>query len=508
MNALPSSATADPTSALYRAVWRWHFYAGVLVAPFAIFLAFTGAIYLWQPQYEAWRYHDLLTASTSTAPSTWSSSDAQLAAAIAAAPPHSHPKTFQPAFHPGETTQVIFSPAHASSPAPSSDSQISNLKSEIPPPAAAHHAAATTVFIDPPTVHVLGQLHDDDRLMNTVKKLHSSLLIGKSGEYLVELVASWALVLFLTGLYLAWPRPRFTVFGFLLPRLRAKGRVFWRDLHAVPAIWLATASIFLLSTGLLWTNSAGAWYRTLSAALGQGTPRESAAGAHRSELTGWSPPLRPGLANKIDALASTPPPSTNLEPAHAHAGHHAHHAPAAPLAEGPFEHTLPLDHIVALAREHHVPEPFAIALPVGPSGVYSVLSDRTQPFKRAYLHVDQYSGRILADVRFKDFGYLAQFFSWGIVAHEGQLFGLANQILGTLAALGIVLFGVSGLILWWQRRPAGQLAAPVSGSSLPRPVLFGTLALAALLPLLAASLALIFIADRFILRPFVIGQRN
>lgn len=31
---------------LYRAVWRWHFYAGIIFAPFIILLAITGIIYL------------------------------------------------------------------------------------------------------------------------------------------------------------------------------------------------------------------------------------------------------------------------------------------------------------------------------------------------------------------------------------------------------------------------------------------------------------------------------
>lgn len=468
-DSLPSTAS-HPSSALYRAVWRWHFYAGLLVAPFAIFLAITGAIYLWQPQYEAWRYRDFLTVSASSS----TTSDSQLlTTARAAAPAGWRAQSFQPAFAAGESAQVIFKPADNPSP----------------------FGPGLTVFLDPHTGTVLGRLRDEDRLMNTVKTLHGTLFAGRLGRYVVELAASWALVLFLTGLYLAWPRPRFAVSGFLLPRLRSSGRTFWRDLHAVPAVWLAVATIFLLSTGLLWTQSAGAWYRTLSAALGQGTPRESSAGAHRSALTGWSPPLKSGLAEKIDALASAPPAADE------HAGHHDHAAPArssAPLPDGPFEHALPLDAIVAFAREHRVPEPFAVALPVGPTGVYSVLSDRNQPFNRVYLHLDQYSGRILADVRFKDFGHLAQFFSWGIIAHEGRLFGLANQILGTLAALGVVLLGASGLVLWWQRRPPGQRAAPVSDSSLPRPVLLGTFALAALLPLLAASLALLWLADRLL----------
>ena len=40
--------------AIYRAVWRWHFYAGLFCVPFIVVLAITGSMYLFKPQVEAW----------------------------------------------------------------------------------------------------------------------------------------------------------------------------------------------------------------------------------------------------------------------------------------------------------------------------------------------------------------------------------------------------------------------------------------------------------------------
>lgn len=148
-----------------------------------------------------------------------------------------------------------------------------------------------------------------------------------------------------------------------------------------------------------------------------------------------------------------------------------------------------------IAAANHVPQPYALALPIGPTGVLSAMSDRTQAFSRTYLHLDQYSGRVLADVRYKDFGLMGKFVLWGIIAHEGQLFGLANQLLGTLACLGIIAMSASGLVLWWQRRPAGQLAAPVSSAPFPKPLLVATCLLAVFLPLLAASIVVLLLGD-------------
>ena len=38
---------------IYRAVWRWHFYAGLLCLPFLVLLSTTGAIYLFKDEINA-----------------------------------------------------------------------------------------------------------------------------------------------------------------------------------------------------------------------------------------------------------------------------------------------------------------------------------------------------------------------------------------------------------------------------------------------------------------------
>ena len=101
MNLIPDPA---PAGALYRAVWRWHFFAGLLVAPFVIFLAITGSLYLWKPQYEEWRYRDLF--SVCAAAETTVSVDTQSTVAQAAVP-KLKPFQFTPSFRAGRTSELI-----------------------------------------------------------------------------------------------------------------------------------------------------------------------------------------------------------------------------------------------------------------------------------------------------------------------------------------------------------------------------------------------------------------
>src|SRR6266436_8892492 len=48
------SVEEEQSRRVYRAVWRWHFYAGIFCIPLVIWLACTGSIYLFKPQIERW----------------------------------------------------------------------------------------------------------------------------------------------------------------------------------------------------------------------------------------------------------------------------------------------------------------------------------------------------------------------------------------------------------------------------------------------------------------------
>ncbi len=459
-SAVTRPSTPAPAGPLYRAVWRWHFFAGLFVAPFAVFLAVTGSLYLWKPQFEEWRYHDLFNVAVPAQPAPVSA-DAQLAAARAAFPAL-NPVQFMPAAAPGRSAEVQFG--------------------------APRGADKVSVFVNPYTGAVLGQIDDATRPMRILHDLHGTLLAGTAGEIIIELAATWSFVLLVSGLYLWWPRP-FTVRGFLLPRLGAGRRVLLRDLHAVPAVWLSGFTLFLLATGIQWTPVGGKWSRTLAEFAGEWQPKETQASAHRSELLGgWSPYLDSRVkAEHVAQVASTPPVISDP--------HAEHRAGGGRYVDDPAR--ISLERVIAIAAERKVTDAYAIALPQSPTGVYSVLTDRNRAFTRAYVHLDQYSGKVLADIRFGDFGTVGKFYSYGIIAHEGQLFGLANQLLGLVTCLGIIGLAVTGVAMWWSRRPAGRLAAPEAPRlfSLSRGAVIIAIALSALLPLMGASLAVLLLLD-------------
>src|SRR3546814_20433184 len=118
-----------------------------------------------------------------------------------------------------------------------------------------------------PRGRVLGAIDPDRRLSAVVQRIHGSLLMGVGGGILVELAASWAMVLILTGLYLWWPRGR-GLAGVVWPRLSLGGRAAVRDLHAVHGIWVSGLALILLVTARLGTGDLEKGFKERHAEMG------------------------------------------------------------------------------------------------------------------------------------------------------------------------------------------------------------------------------------------------
>ena len=63
-----SASDARPSGTLYGAIWRWHFYAGLLVLPFLVLLAVTGGIYLFRHDLDPMIHRDLMRVEARATP--------------------------------------------------------------------------------------------------------------------------------------------------------------------------------------------------------------------------------------------------------------------------------------------------------------------------------------------------------------------------------------------------------------------------------------------------------
>jgi len=154
-----------------------------------------------------------------------------------------------------------------------------------------------------------------------------------------------------------------------------------------------------------------------------------------------------------------------------------------------------------LATARKVEPGYSITFPTTAEGVFTIAVFANDPRNDATLHVDQYTGKVLADVRWEHYNNVARATETGVMLHEGKMFGVINQIIVLLICLMILLSAVSGLVIWWKRRPQGGPRVPPLRNHLPkwktatanmrgRPIVF---------PLVGASLIVVWALDRLVL---------
>lgn len=437
-------------------VWRWHFYAGLLCIPVVLWLAATGSIYLFKPQIDAWLdrpYESLNLRGSVQSPS------AQVYAALAAVP--------------GAVLSQYELPQQA-------DSAVQVL--------VGHGNTLKRVYVHPVTLRILQVLDEDSRFSNQIFHLHGELMAGDRGSMIVETAASWTIVMLITGLYLWWPKGASGFAGVVYPRLLRGGRVFWRDVHAVTGFWVSFFALFLLISGLPWAKSWGGLLKDIRH-LG------STAAVRQDWTTGRSSELE---QRRLASLTSDPQGTPDE-----HAGHH--HG-AATTSEANETSTPPdyhaLDVLVPRVYAANLQPPVLIAPPSRANATWTAKSDTQNRPLRTELILDGEHGTILARHDFSQRPLLDRVIGIGIAAHEGQLFAPLNQLLGLFTAVSLWVVCISAIVMWWRRRPAGTLGAPMPAArkSLSAGVITAIVLLGVLLPLYGVTLLLVWGLEQTLLR--------
>lgn len=383
---------------LYRAIWRWHFFAGLLVIPFMLNLAITGSLYLFKDEIDntVFAYRNVVQPrSESLAPSLLTDN-------AKAAVPGSKVLRYQ---SPGTPTQ-------------SAKVTVSSPEGNV------------LVFIDPYSGAVLGKVGEEEEFSWVVKKIHSLEYFGLAFNRIVEAVGGLALVLVITGFYLWWPRKQ--TGGVVTVRGTPDKRVFWRDLHAVTGAGAGALIFFLAISGMPWSGYWGDKLNTTLAGYGLGYPVQLWDNVPVSKLQ-----TKQVLGNSGWTVENAPVPVST-----------------------PGGTPVGLDRIVAAAAAAGMTPGFEISLPAGKKGVYTAAIFPDDIAKQRTIHFDQYSGNPLVDLKFSDYGAGAKAIEFGIGVHQGQYWGLANQLAMLATCLAIILASVSAVIMWWKRRPSGRLGVP------------------------------------------------
>jgi uncharacterized iron-regulated membrane protein len=466
-------ADVRPRSTLYRAVWRWHFYAGILSIPVIVMLVLTGIVYLFRPQLERVMYGGMTHVSSGASVVSY---DEQL-------------KTVEERY-PG-TPVIGFGPPATKN--RSTEFYLDNGGTGGFAP------AGQTVFVNPYTGDIEGSRNNAHNPAQIALQIHGTLMTAnwlgdaKWGDHFVELIAGWTVVLVVTGVFLWWPRGRAgrSLRGTLVPRINLRpSRVAWRDIHAITGVFFAFIFMFFLITGLMWTDVWGAKYGEVATRIDATyaeAPSESASigDTFGEGSASWATSELPVFASGARPEGTT-------------------------LSWNPEDGT-PLDAVAARAQENgfgsggylvFFPDPDDEAASymvtryadADPKVNQSATDGRT-------LFVDQYTGEALGSYSFSDHGFLAQASDWGISLHEGREWGIWSQVAVLLATLALLVSASTAVVMWYKRRPQG-LGAPrrVYSDSALAGLTIITLTLGIFFPLVGMSIVVLFVVDFLILR--------
>jgi uncharacterized iron-regulated membrane protein len=411
---------ASSSSRFYAAAWRWHFYSGLFVVPFLTILAVTGLVMVYFTGFQS-RLGNLVYVQPQN---TIQAVTAQASAVL---------NEF-----PGATLKEYIAPK---------EKDVSAWF------VVTRNRATEAVAVDPYTARVLKAVDKESTIFAWAEKIHGTLLIGDAGDRLLEVAAGLGIVMIVTGLYLFWPRNGSRWAQVLVPEWRATGRRWWKSLHASVGFWVSIILLAFLLTGMSWT---GIWggklvqpWATFPAAKWDAVPASDATHASLNNAGGHDVPW---------GLEQTPLPASGSQ------------AGVLGVAAG---EPVNLDGVAALANRLGFAGQFHINVPQDEKGVYTISADTmsgdlTNPFKDRTVHVDRYTGRVLADVAFADYSVVAKGMAIGIALHQGDI-GLWSAWANILACLAIVLLCVSGIVMWWVRRPqgSGRLVAPAVPAQAP-----------------------------------------
>ncbi|WP_017221240.1 PepSY-associated TM helix domain-containing protein [Moritella dasanensis] len=467
----------------YFLTWRWHFYAGLFVVPFMLMLSLTGLVMLFDDEIEFSRYQSVLEVVPQASTVAVS---VQMDNVLLAYPD-------------AKITQFV--------PAPSPD--LANRFSIT-------LGSGKTIFVtvNPYSGDIIGTIDRSDSWYQLANDIHGTLLLGDWGDYLIEIAASLGVILLVTGVYLWIPRDKASKAGFLKIRTTNGPRTLIRDLHANIGGLLSFVLLFFFISGLAWASVWG----------GQFVQAWSSFPAEKWDDVPLSTQNHAAMNHGSEEELPWNLEQTLMPESHDHAAMLAAMSVAMPDAESMPDDRVTddratddsninspvkwgVDEVLVQAKSLGFSQ-FKLNFPRTDTGVYTLAAntmsgDITDPRLDRTTHIDQYSGKVLADVTWHEYNPMAKFMAAGIALHQGDV-SVLNKIVNVMFCLAFIFIAISGAVMWWIRRPAGKkvLGAPprFEHEGVWKVGLMTILALSVMLPLAGGTIALVLLIDWLVIK--------
>lgn len=474
-------AAAVRASRRWRSVWRLHFYSGIFAAPILVMFALTGLVILYTQPIDDFLQGDLRTVSAQGAFRSYAAQERAIERA--------YPKA-----------------TIASVTVPKDDTHSTEFDFDD----------GRAVFVNPYTLEVLGSTDPGGGIVGFANRLHGVLNNENAmqklptlaflfddgpvmrefviGDMILEVFTCWGIVLLVSGLYLWWPRKSRAQggrvkHGVFKPRITAKGRAKWRDLHAIPGMFAAVGTLFVLVSGLFWSSY---WAETYNAVAEKITPSHAVEQPDSALAT-------LGDVDRFQHNINWNAGKTTI-PASDDSGVDPTDLPA----------RASLDTIVKAAKAEGMRPGYTIAYPIDGTdeagnpvfGSFALVNSwprKTSEAKSVY--VDQFSAKRLAVDKQYGYGGTAVASDTMVSIHMGTELGVFDRILMTLVCLAVVWSVVSAVVMYVKRRRNG-LGFPrrPADVKVANRMLGIAVVLALVYPLWGITAFVVLLLDRFVVR--------
>lgn len=254
----------------------------------------------------------------------------------------------------------------------------------------------STVYINQYTGAVLGK-NDGMTFATRIHELHTNLLLGDGGAFILMLTASLLILLSMSGIILWWPRKIIKI------NWAASGRRFTFDLHNAVGFY-SFAFMLLFGVTAVVVHWQSKWLPITNQAL--------------------------HLPDNEPDLNITPPSS-------------GAHAVSLDLVSDVAKHTIPGTRLTQ------------INMP-GSRGVYRAwlkFPEDGTPLGRSFVLVNAYTGEVLYTRSARAIHVPTRYFrQWNRELHTGDIMGWPTRILACVMSLTLPVLAVTGPLFWWRRK--------------------------------------------------------
>lgn len=398
-------------------LWKWHFIAGIISLPFIVLLSVTGGIYLFNADFE-----QEAKASLQKVEVTENALSFQEQLEFITKEVGKKPASVTIPKHKNEATEFVYG----------------------------RFGKKKSFYVDPYKGTVIGKYAAKDTNMYSVRKLHGELLGGSFGTKIVELIASWMVVLILTGICIWWPVRKWRLKGLFTYRTKVDKRTFFRDVHAVTGFWISILLLLVLAGAFPWTDVVGENFKWLQKVTNTGYP------------TTWD-------GRKLQSEVA--------------------------------ENNISLDEMIATANSLQLKGNVSIGIPKTPKSTFSVFNKTIDLNAQKKYHFDQYSGKQIVKNNWEDVGVLMRGRMWLMAFHQGE-FGAWNWWLMFILAIVLTVMSISAIVSYTLRKRKDSWGIPKVPAKFKvgKGIVVLIIILGMLFPLFGASIILIFLYEKILKR--------